>query len=60
MGEVALLMAGLFLAAILAGITAYLSIRFLMRYFETKNLRPFGFYCIYVGILVLIIVQLRK
>lgn len=47
-------------AAILAGITAYLSIRFLMRYFETKNLRPFGFYCIYLGLLVLIIVQLRK
>ena len=47
-------------AAILAGITAYLSIRFLMKYFETKNLRPFGFYCIYVGILVLIIVQIRK
>lgn len=47
-------------AAVLAGITAYLSVRFLMRYFETKNLKPFGFYCIYLGLLVLIIVQLRK
>ncbi len=48
------------LAAILAGITAYLSIRFLMRYFETKSLRPFGFYCIYLGLIVLIIIQIRK
>ncbi len=47
-------------AAVLAGITAYLSVRFLMRYFETKSLRPFGFYCIYLGLIVLIIVQLRK
>jgi undecaprenyl-diphosphatase len=48
------------LAALLAGITAYLSVRFLMRYFETKSLRPFGFYCLYLGLLVLIIVQIRK
>lgn len=47
-------------AAILAGITAYLSVRFLMRYFETKSLRPFGFYCIYLGLIVLIIIQIRK
>ena len=47
-------------AAVLAGITAYLSVRFLMRYFETKNLKPFGFYCIYLGLLALIIFQLRK
>jgi undecaprenyl-diphosphatase len=47
-------------AAILAGITAYLSVRYLMRYFETKSLRPFGFYCIYLGLIVLIIIQIRK
>lgn len=47
-------------SAILAGVTAYLSVRYLMRYFETKSLRPFGFYCIYLGLIVLIIVQLRK
>ncbi|HEX2914649.1 MAG TPA: undecaprenyl-diphosphate phosphatase [Chloroflexia bacterium] len=47
------------LAAILAGITAYLSVRFLMRYFETKRMSPFGFYCIYAGLIALIILQLR-
>ena len=47
-------------AAVLAGITAYLSVRFLMRYFETKSLRPFGFYCMFLGLIVLIIIQLKK
>ncbi len=33
-----------------AGIAAYLSVRFLMRYFETGRLDPFGVYCILAGI----------
>jgi len=33
-----------------AGITAYLSVRFLMRYFETRTLTPFAIYCVVVGI----------
>jgi len=32
--------------AIAAGISAYLSLKFLDKYFETKTLRPFGIYCI--------------
>lgn len=36
-------------AAILAGITAYLSARFLMRYFRHHRLSPFGWYCILFG-----------
>ena len=33
-----------------AGIAAYLSVRFLMRYFETGRLDPFGIYCILAGV----------
>jgi len=36
-------------AAICAAISAYLSIRFLMRYFETQRLTPFAVYCTLVG-----------
>jgi undecaprenyl-diphosphatase len=28
---------------------AYLSVRFLTKYFENRSLRPFGIYCIVVG-----------
>ena len=31
--------------------TAYLSVRFLMRYFETRTLRPFAVYCVSLGLL---------
>ena len=34
-----------------AGVTAYLSVRFLMRYFETRTLRPFAVYCVSLGLL---------
>ena len=37
--------------SLLAGIGAYLSIRFLTRYFsEGKSLNPFGIYCLVAGI----------
>ena len=35
--------------AIAAGIAAYISVKFLMRFFETKTLWPFGIYCLVVG-----------
>jgi undecaprenyl-diphosphatase len=35
---------------IVAGIAAYLSVRFLMRYFETNRLDPFAYYCVIVGV----------
>jgi undecaprenyl-diphosphatase len=35
---------------ILAGIAAYLSTKFLMRYFEKGRLDPFGYYCIIAGL----------
>lgn len=38
-----------FVAALCAGLTAYLSVRFLMRYFETQRLTPFAWYCLTAG-----------
>jgi undecaprenyl-diphosphatase len=36
-------------ASLCSGVTAYLSVRFLMRYFETKTLTPFAVYCAVAG-----------
>ena len=36
--------------AVIAGIAAYVSVRFLTRYFEGRSLRPFGIYCLVVGL----------
>ena len=40
--------------AIVTGITAYLSLRFLVRYFETRTLTPFAIYCLIAGALSLL------
>jgi undecaprenyl-diphosphatase len=34
---------------IVAGLAAYLSVRFLMRYFQTRTLTPFAIYCLVFG-----------
>ena len=39
------------LGVIVCGITAYLSIRFLLRWFETRTLTPFAIYCLAAGVL---------
>jgi undecaprenyl-diphosphatase len=36
-------------AALCAAVTTYLAVRFLLRYFETNRLTPFGIYCICAG-----------
>ncbi|GAA4557790.1 undecaprenyl-diphosphate phosphatase [Pseudonocardia xishanensis] len=36
--------------SLVSGIGAYLSVRFLTRYFEHRSLRPFGVYCIVAGL----------
>jgi undecaprenyl-diphosphatase len=41
--------------ALCAGVTAYLSVRFLMKYFETNRLTPFAVYCLVVGALLTIV-----
>lgn len=45
--------------AICAGITAYLAVRFLTRYFETKTLMPFAVYCLAAGLLTSAILPFR-
>ena len=36
--------------SLLSGIGAYLAVRFLMRYFQTRTLYPFAIYCLVVGL----------
>jgi len=42
------------LGSILSGIGAYVSVRFLMRYFQTRTLTPFAIYCFVFGLLSVI------
>jgi undecaprenyl-diphosphatase len=37
-------------AALCAAVAAYISVRFLMKYFESNRLTPFAIYCVVVGI----------
>src|SRR3989454_12008177 len=46
-------------AAALAGIAAYLSARFLLRYFRSGRLDPYGWYCARAGILSLALLTFR-
>jgi undecaprenyl-diphosphatase len=39
------------LGGLLAGVAAFLSVRFLMSYFQTKSLDPFAYYCVVAGLL---------
>jgi undecaprenyl-diphosphatase len=39
---------------VVAGVAAYLSVRFLVRYFKTRSLTPFAIYCLAAGIISLI------
>jgi undecaprenyl-diphosphatase len=36
--------------SVLSGVGAYVSVRFLVRYFQTRTLTPFGIYCLVAGI----------
>ena len=42
------------LGALVAGVAAYLSVRFLTRYFETRTLTPFAIYSLIVGVLCIV------
>jgi undecaprenyl-diphosphatase len=46
-------------ASVLSGVGAYLSVRFLTRYFAHRSLRPFGGYCIALGVGSLIYLSVR-
>ena len=43
------------LGALLAGVAAFLSTKFLMKYFETGRLTPFAIYCWAAGLVSLIL-----
>jgi undecaprenyl-diphosphatase len=45
--------------SLLAGIGAYLSVRYLDKYFRGKSLRPFGWYCIGFGVFMLLVSVIR-
>jgi undecaprenyl-diphosphatase len=45
--------------SVLSGVGAYLAVRFLTRYFANRSLRPFGAYCIALGVGSLIYLSVR-
>jgi undecaprenyl-diphosphatase len=45
--------------SLLSGIGAYLSVRFLTKYFANRSLRPFGAYCIAAGAACLVLFAVR-
>ena len=45
--------------SVLSGVGAYLSVRFLVRYFRTRTLTPFAIYCIVVGLGSVVYLSLR-
>ncbi len=46
------------IGGIVAGIAAYLSVAFLVRYFQRNDLRPFGWYCLLFGGLCLALARM--
>ena len=44
---------------VVAGIAAYVSVRFLMKYFQTRTLNPFAIYCVAFGIISLAVISIR-
>jgi undecaprenyl-diphosphatase len=46
-------------SSVLAGITAYLSVAFLMKYFKHNRLWPFGAYCVAFGLFALVVLKMR-
>jgi undecaprenyl-diphosphatase len=44
--------------ALVAGVASFFSVRFLLRYFQTQRLWPFGLYCLAAGAAVLVYLAL--
>jgi undecaprenyl-diphosphatase len=44
-------------AAVLSGLAAYASARFLLRYFRSGRLDPYGFYCVAAGLVSLALLR---
>jgi len=49
----------LLFGALCSGIAAYISVKFLTKYFESKKLSPFAFYCVVTGILASLLFLVR-
>jgi undecaprenyl-diphosphatase len=45
--------------AVLSGIAAYASARFLLRWFRSGRLDPYGWYCIAAGLVSLVLLTLH-
>ena len=45
--------------SILSGVGAYLSVRFLVRYFRTRTLNPFAIYCVVFGLASVLYLELK-
>ena len=45
--------------SVLSGIGAYLSVRFLVRYFQTRTLTPFAIYCVVFGLASVIYLSVK-
>ncbi|HTV47015.1 MAG TPA: undecaprenyl-diphosphate phosphatase [Phycisphaerae bacterium] len=45
------------IGALTAGVTAYLSTIFLMKYFQTRKLTPFAVYCVLAGIIAMVLLR---
>lgn len=45
--------------SVLSGVGAYVSVRFLVRYFQTRTLTPFAIYCVVFGLGSVLYLQLR-
>ncbi len=54
-----LLLGPIVTGSIFAGIFAYLSIKFLTKYFQTQTLKPFALYCMAAGIIFLLLILTR-
>ena len=48
------------LGSVLSGLGAYVSVRFLVRYFQTRTLYPFAAYCFALGLLSVIYLGVIK
>ncbi len=46
-------------AMLVTGVTAFISVRFLMRYFKTRTLTPFGIYCLAFGTFMAIFIAVK-
>jgi undecaprenyl-diphosphatase len=45
--------------SILSGVGAYLSVRFLMKYFQTRTLTPFAIYCVVFGLFATVYLSVK-